>query len=60
MVHGPIEQTSYGDAGVAKWDQLGERVYSSSGHDGLGYTPFLMQSDSFIPPVGVHVLRWVM
>ena len=31
VVHGPIEQTSYGDAGVAKWDQLGERVYSSAG-----------------------------
>ena len=28
---GPIEQTTYGDAGLAKWDQLGERVYSSQG-----------------------------
>ena len=27
VVYGPIEQTTYGDAGLAKWDQLGERVY---------------------------------
>jgi uncharacterized membrane protein len=31
VVVGPIEQTTYGDAGVAKWDQLGRRVYSSGG-----------------------------
>jgi YYY domain-containing protein len=31
VVVGPIEQTTYGDAGAAKWDQLGERVYSEQG-----------------------------
>jgi YYY domain-containing protein len=31
VVAGPIEQTTYGDAGSAKWDQLGRRVYSSGG-----------------------------
>src|SRR4051794_8513761 len=31
VVAGPIEQTTYGDAGLAKWDQLGRRVYSSGG-----------------------------
>ena len=31
VVYGPIEQTTYGDAGLAKWDQLGERVYESEG-----------------------------
>jgi uncharacterized membrane protein len=31
VVSGPIEQTTYGDAGEAKWDQLGERVYSDRG-----------------------------
>jgi YYY domain-containing protein len=31
VVSGPIEQTTYGDAGTAKWDQLGRRVYSSQG-----------------------------
>ena len=31
VVSGPIERTSYGDAGTAKWDQLGRRVYSSGG-----------------------------
>ena len=27
VVHGPIERTTYGDAGLAKWDELGERVF---------------------------------
>ena len=31
VVAGPIEQTTYGDAGLAKWDQLGRRVYSQDG-----------------------------
>ncbi len=31
VVVGPIEHTTYGDAGVAKWDQLGRRVYSQGG-----------------------------
>jgi YYY domain-containing protein len=31
VVSGPIEQTTYGDAGEAKWDQLGRRVYSDRG-----------------------------
>jgi YYY domain-containing protein len=31
VVFGPIERTTYGDAGLAKWDQLGRRVYD---HDG--------------------------
>ena len=35
VVYGPIEQTTYGDAGLAKWDQLGERVYENAGHHGL-------------------------
>jgi uncharacterized membrane protein len=31
VVVGPIEQTTYGDAGQAKWDRLGRRVYSRQG-----------------------------
>jgi YYY domain-containing protein len=31
VVHGPIERTTYGDAGLAKWDQLGERVFERDG-----------------------------
>ncbi len=31
VVFGPIEQTTYGDTGVVKWDQLGRKVYSSRG-----------------------------
>jgi uncharacterized membrane protein len=31
VVVGPIEQTTYGDAGTPKWDQLGERVFSADG-----------------------------
>ena len=31
VVYGPIERTTYGDAGLAKWDQLGERVYEREG-----------------------------
>ncbi len=31
VVVGPIEHTTYGDAGLAKWDQLGRRVYSAGG-----------------------------
>jgi uncharacterized membrane protein len=31
VVVGPIEQTTYGDAGLAKWDTLGERVFSRDG-----------------------------
>jgi YYY domain-containing protein len=31
VVAGPIEQTTYGDAGLAKWDRLGERVYDEQG-----------------------------
>jgi uncharacterized membrane protein len=31
VIAGPIEETTYGDAGLAKWDQLGRRVYSSGG-----------------------------
>ncbi len=31
VVFGPIERTTYGDAGLAKWDQLGEKVFD---HDG--------------------------
>ena len=26
VVHGPIERTTYGDVGLAKWDLLGTRV----------------------------------
>ena len=31
VVVGPLERTTYGDEGVAKWDTLGRRVYD---HDG--------------------------
>ena len=31
VVVGPLEHTTYGDAGVAKWDQLGRRVYARGG-----------------------------
>jgi YYY domain-containing protein len=31
VVFGPIEQTTYGDAGVAKFDQVGRKVYSAAG-----------------------------
>jgi uncharacterized membrane protein len=31
VVVGPLERTDYGDAGVAKWDRLGRRVYDSGG-----------------------------
>ncbi len=29
VVVGPLERTDHGDAGVAKWDRLGERVFES-------------------------------
>jgi uncharacterized membrane protein len=31
VVVGPIERADYGDAGVAKWDQLGRRVFDRDG-----------------------------
>jgi uncharacterized membrane protein len=31
VVHGPIERTTYGDAGLAKWDDLGTRVFDEQG-----------------------------
>jgi YYY domain-containing protein len=31
VVHGPIERTTYGDAGLAKWDPLGTRVFDQQG-----------------------------
>ena len=31
VVVGPIERTSYGDAGTAKWDELGRRVFERDG-----------------------------
>jgi len=31
VVFGPIERTTYGDAGVAKWDRLGDRVFDAQG-----------------------------
>jgi YYY domain-containing protein len=31
VVVGPLELTEYGDAGVAKWDALGRRVYDAGG-----------------------------
>ena len=31
VVYGPIERTTYGDAGLAKWDELGERVFEREG-----------------------------
>jgi uncharacterized membrane protein len=31
VVFGPIERTTYGDAGLEKWDQLGEKVFDQGG-----------------------------
>ena len=31
VVYGPIERTTYGDAGLDKWDDLGERVFDREG-----------------------------
>jgi YYY domain-containing protein len=31
VVVGPIERADYGDAGIAKWDQLGRRVFDRDG-----------------------------
>lgn len=31
VVAGPIERTTYGDAGLTKWDTLGERVFDAAG-----------------------------
>jgi len=31
VVFGPIERTTYGDAGLAKWDELGTRVFDRDG-----------------------------
>ena len=31
VVVGPIERADHGDAGVAKWDQLGRRVFDRDG-----------------------------
>ena len=31
VVFGPIERTTYGDAGLAKWDELGEQVFDRDG-----------------------------
>jgi YYY domain-containing protein len=31
VVAGPIERTTYGDAGLAKWDELGERAFDREG-----------------------------
>jgi uncharacterized membrane protein len=31
VVVGPLERTDYGDGGVAKWDDLGRRVYDADG-----------------------------
>jgi YYY domain-containing protein len=31
VVFGPIERTTYGDAGLEKWDQLGEKVFDRDG-----------------------------
>jgi YYY domain-containing protein len=39
VVVGPIEQTTYGDAGTPKWDQLGERVFSQDGTTVWKLTP---------------------
>jgi uncharacterized membrane protein len=31
VVFGPIERTTYGDAGLGKWDELGEKVFDEAG-----------------------------
>ena len=31
VVVGPIERADYGDAGIAKWDSLGRRVFDRDG-----------------------------
>ena len=33
VVVGPLERADYGDAGVAKWDELGRRVFDRDRHD---------------------------
>ena len=35
VVFGPIERTTYGDAGLAKWDELGDKVFDRDGTDDL-------------------------
>jgi YYY domain-containing protein len=39
VVVGPIERTTYGDAGTAKWDTLGERVFDRAGTTVWRLTP---------------------
>ena len=39
VVVGPLERTDYGDAGVAKWDVLGERVFDADGTIGGEIVP---------------------
>jgi uncharacterized membrane protein len=31
VVYGPIERTTYGDAGLVKWDELGTKVFEQAG-----------------------------
>jgi uncharacterized membrane protein len=31
VVVGPLERADYGDAGIAKWDELGRRVFDEDG-----------------------------
>jgi uncharacterized membrane protein len=31
VVFGPIERTTYGDAGLSKWESLGDRVFEREG-----------------------------
>ena len=39
VVVGPLERADYGDAGVAKWDRLGERVFERDGTTIWAITP---------------------
>jgi YYY domain-containing protein len=39
VVVGPLERTEYGDAGIAKWDSLGRRVYERDGTTVWRLTP---------------------
>jgi YYY domain-containing protein len=39
VVAGPIERTTYGDAGLPKWDALGERVFDRAGTTVWRITP---------------------
>ena len=51
VVVGPIEQTTYGDAGTAKWDQLGRaRVQRGRHHRWRPRRRLLLDVEPFLHP----------